>query len=536
MSAASAWPSPGFAIELVIKATIVLCASGALAMILRRATAATRHGLWLSALVAVLILPAAVASLPRWWVAVLPASETLDSSPAAASVGLADVRSLPPRSDPQPPEATGGDQPLALRGTIDVPTPSSDEPPPSRSSRSLGERTLVSLWLLGLGGWLAWLFGGALALGRIARAAQSLEAEESWARLLEEEAATVGVRRPVRILRSSAAGAPVTWGVRGPIVLLPLESESWSEERRRVVLRHELAHVARWDSLAQLIAACACGLYWFHPLAWWAARRLRSERERACDDRVLATGVSAPDYATHLVEVARAASALRMPAVVTAAMARPSELESRVVALLDPHRRSGRRTPLLQTSLMGAAAVALVAPIAAFRAIPKAGLEQRAPSSEPAEPRAVLDPKVSFIPEHSPTSSPTTQVVDVRDSAGVRIVQLGPTGGRAAAVRLSSAPLYRTPEGPSGTSLRSSENAVVFEDGSAAVVDALARQAGRVPLAQRCRRGSDERRAERAGRLRGDLLARPDSRGHAGRPARIPGREADSHRGTKGRS
>jgi beta-lactamase regulating signal transducer with metallopeptidase domain len=82
----------------------------------------------------------------------------------------------------------------------------------------------------------------------------------------------------------------MTFGTWRCGIVVPATAETWSDDRRRAVLLHELAHIARHDCLTQLLAAVACALYWVHPGVWWTAHRLRRERERASDDRVLATG------------------------------------------------------------------------------------------------------------------------------------------------------------------------------------------------------------------------------------------------------
>jgi hypothetical protein len=90
-----------------------------------------------------------------------------------------------------------------------------------------------------------------------------------------------------------------------PAVLMPTGAADWPAGRQRVVLLHELAHVRRRDCQVQLVAHLALALHWFNPLAWWAVRRLRIEREHACDDHVLRSGARASDYADHLLQIAR---------------------------------------------------------------------------------------------------------------------------------------------------------------------------------------------------------------------------------------
>src|SRR5262249_268047 len=141
----------------------------------------------------------------------------------------------------------------------------------------------------------------------------------------------------------------------------------WPAERLRVVLRHEMTHIARWDTITQTVAQLVCALYWFQPLVWWATTRLRHECEEACDDVVLAEGEKATVYAGHLVEIVRSIGARERIYEGGIAMARRTELEQRLKAMLAPGRdRSGvgRRV----AALVAVASVVVLLPVAALRA------------------------------------------------------------------------------------------------------------------------------------------------------------------------
>jgi hypothetical protein len=150
--------------------------------------------------------------------------------------------------------------------------------------------------------------------------------------------------RDVRVLLGGSTAMPMTWGVFRPTVLLPDGAEAWPVDQLDAVLRHELAHARRRDTLAQLVADIGCAVYWFNPFAWLAAYRLRVEREHACDDEVLSSGSKPSDYATQLLEMTRALRAARVTAMAAIPMARPSQLRGRLEAVLDEDRVRGGLT------------------------------------------------------------------------------------------------------------------------------------------------------------------------------------------------
>lgn len=177
---------------------------------------------------------------------------------------------------------------------------------------------------------------GLVALRRIRVHATALFRADA-ADALATASRLAGLARPVTLLVSADVQVPVTWGVRRPVVALPAAAAQWSAERLRLVLLHELLHVRRRDVLVEFFLEAVTIAFWFHPAIWLAARQLRLERERACDEAVLDTGARASDYCEHLVEIMRAA-ARGSGVPVGAGMAVPSTLEFRIRALLGEPR------------------------------------------------------------------------------------------------------------------------------------------------------------------------------------------------------
>ncbi len=164
--------------------------------------------------------------------------------------------------------------------------------------------------------------------------------------------------------RSNRPPAAMTWGSVRPVVMMPLAVDDWEPECTAAVLKHELAHVARYDSLSQVFALAVCAFYWFNPLVWLAAKAMRAEAEMAADDRVIQSGVKPSDYATELLKLATELGAKRQPLTfVGVSVMKHSHIETRLRSALDPNnRRRGvaRREALVAAATTFALALAIV--------------------------------------------------------------------------------------------------------------------------------------------------------------------------------
>jgi beta-lactamase regulating signal transducer with metallopeptidase domain/HEAT repeat protein len=194
-----------------------------------------------------------------------------------------------------------------------------------------------------------------LMVHRIVNRARPLDSAD-WLSPLFEVSDRLALEEPPRLLRSEDAKMPFACGVFRATIVLPAECDSWSLDRRRAVLLHELAHVRRHDLIGHTLSRLACAVYWFHPLVWTAAKQLRSESERACDDLALACGARATDYAEHLLDIVTSVRRDATPSVALA-MARRKEFEGRMLAILDPELRHSSPSRKQSAALIGSLAL-----------------------------------------------------------------------------------------------------------------------------------------------------------------------------------
>jgi beta-lactamase regulating signal transducer with metallopeptidase domain len=237
-------------IELLVRHLAVIGTAWLLSLALRNRSAALRHALWTLALVACVLLPV-LQQVPLVLPAQLTSPMGADWPGAAAIAGELNITRT--ASVAQLPRT--GFHWATLAWCVYIAT----------------AFTLALRWFIGL--------RQAVQLARRGQSAGSV--------------------RGIPVIAVDGVG-PLAFGWPRGVIIVPHADLAHNE----MVMRHELAHIQRADFLWQAVGTLACALWWFSPAVWLALRALRREAEQACDDRVLATGTSAADYADGLLEVA----------------------------------------------------------------------------------------------------------------------------------------------------------------------------------------------------------------------------------------
>jgi bla regulator protein BlaR1 len=318
-----ALPDVADQIALLLRATVLMGAAWAAATALRKvgASAAARHMAWLLGIAALLALPVFWGLVPAMRLPILPAEAATAAAAAASSPALA----------PSPSVLTG-----AISADV-----------PIHAGWSI---VLLVVYALGTATLLLRLIVGRRMLKRVWSDAGTVR-DPAWETLLSQLSSGMRLSQRVELRIARGPAVPMTWGTLAPKLLLPAEASEWPQERRRLVLLHELAHVARRDSFSRSLASLACALYWFHPGAWFAARQMRLEQEHAADDHVLNAGGSPQAYALSLLHLARGSGA-RPQFDQAAAMAGMYQLERRLVSITSPARRNRPGSFFLSSSAL----------------------------------------------------------------------------------------------------------------------------------------------------------------------------------------
>lgn len=368
--------------------------------------------------------------------------------------------------------------PWVLRGSPDlVPAPSLDMPVSAVALPSAEAMAAVASggtdwfavvpWLLALGTALrvVWLVAGFVRL-RALRQSGVVVDEADYDDLQER----LGARADMRAV--AALAQPVTFGIRRPVILLPITLADADPAIRRAAVAHELVHVRRRDWLFVLVEELLRALFWFHPAIWWMTARVRLTREEFTDHlAVLAIG-SRRSYIDALLAFADAPRAPLAPAFI-----RRAHLFDRIVLLTKEPSMSSRRIALsgiVLALLLGAGgwyvtdafpvrasvAGAFRAPVAAQQPTGATAIV-RAPSAENPIPRRLFAPPIPYPLELAGTGFESALSIRVVvDATGS--VQSASAGARAVAV----APGRRQP-------LRSESEAM--ELFAVAATDAIAR-------------------------------------------------------------
>ncbi len=364
------------------KSGVALGAALGVSRLLRNRSADLRRLVLSTTIVAMFVAAAATPALPLWRAVTPPWFHF--QRPAVAAPAL----SSPLAGEPT--ERTG----LVTRPM-----------PPQTSSRPID----LDSWLI----FSIWLAGASMLLTRFAINLRGLSRLRKASEAVTDAGLLADVARfgrRVRLCRSDAIGAPVTWGVVRPVILVPAGFEELPSESRDAVIGHELAHIQAHDFLMRGLAEIARASIWFQPLVWIVWRQLREEQELACDNRVLAAGGRPSAYAKLLLDWDARPG---VDSWIAVGIAHRSCLKRRLYALLDTDLRRDR---VASAGIAGALLLSLTAalPLAAI-SFTQAPAPQ--PTARPAErPRFEV---VSIKPcKPGVTNAPGTPMYGDQSSPG----------------------------------------------------------------------------------------------------------------------
>jgi beta-lactamase regulating signal transducer with metallopeptidase domain len=180
-----------------------------------------------------------------------------------------------------------------------------------------------------------------------------------WYRLrgILRVAVDMPVAAPVIVKQARSSIEPGLVGVWKPVILLPQGiTERLYGAEMDVIIAHEICHLRRRDNLLAATHMLVEALFWFHPLVWWLGARLNAERERACDESVLASGRSPHVYAEAILKICKLY--LHSPLACASGVS-GADLKSRIEIIMES--RTALRLDVVRKLFLGASATTAIA-------------------------------------------------------------------------------------------------------------------------------------------------------------------------------
>jgi uncharacterized protein (TIGR03435 family) len=287
------------------QSTLVFVTIWGLTRLLRHHRAAVRHALWLVATLKFLVPFDALTALGRQFGTGI---SSVNAQPIVDTIQLASTPFSLPVTD------------AVAAGHLS----------PAQAAPTLLVSILVLVWAAGtammLIRWLvSWVTTARLAVSTRSNGAGCV------ASALATVQARIALRTPVNLAVCHTRIEPGVFGVWTPLLLWPAElTARLSIAEIEAIIAHELVHVRRRDNLTGAMHAFVQAMFWFHPALWWTGRELRAERERACDEAVLAFGYAPRTYAESIVKTCE----FCIPASAVAATGVTGSLRTRVADIL----------------------------------------------------------------------------------------------------------------------------------------------------------------------------------------------------------
>jgi beta-lactamase regulating signal transducer with metallopeptidase domain len=254
--------------------------------------------------------------------------------------------------------------------------------------------------------------------------------------------------RRVTLATSDRVRVPAALGLWKPMIVLP----TWSlgelpASDLSIILRHEFAHLQRWDDWTNLFQKFVRAVFFFHPAVWWIESRLSVEREMACDDVVVAQTDNPMGYASCLVSLLERSLAQRGWTMAQAIVHRAREASLRLAQILDKNRSATTGISKPALGLVGTFSVLCVAMLpqtsnlVAFDRVPVTPAHDEYFAGQPGP----LHPAMLHMDQDRPSYRPAASVVSAGSHAVTPITSgtLKPAPPSSPALSTSPAPAVR---------------------------------------------------------------------------------------------